>query len=191
MIKDHLPLDEMGLETNAQSVILSPVALPMQDNVDFCDTAFFQTSQNARLPTPEEIRRRNQHLHPDLSPNYQRPPLVSFADLKMIVKYGRDITIEEGQCYWFMQRYMGQSVPGPEIYGWRYDGKETFLYLELIEGDTLDSVWDSLSESSRLKLCAELRGIVHSWRQLARGPSEEFVGQSNIFFLQVRVSRPF
>lgn len=92
------------------------------------------------------------------------------------MKYGHGISIAEGQCLWAIQQFLRNNVPVPEIYGWREDGDETFIYMELIDGDTLQERWTSLSSVDRVRLCEELREIIMSLRRLEQSPGEKFIG---------------
>ncbi|KAL1850500.1 hypothetical protein Plec18167_002334 [Paecilomyces lecythidis] len=49
--------------------------------------------------------------------------------------------------------------------------------MELIDGDTLQERWPSLSNIDRVRLCEELRQIVTSLRRLEQSPDESFIGR--------------
>jgi len=72
------------------------------------------------------------------------------------------------------------QVPVPEVYGWRIDGAETFIYMQLVQGDTLRDRWDSLSYSDKTAVCQQLRQITISLRQLEQDQDELFIGKSLI-----------
>nr|POF17742.1 hypothetical protein CFP56_13154 [Quercus suber] len=96
--------------------------------------------------------------------------LVCFSELGLMVKWGEKITIAEGQCLWFIRNHLRHSVPVPRIFGWKRDQNQTFLYLELVPGDTLADRWNGLNEIERSSLCKQLREMVSSWRQIRPCP---------------------
>jgi hypothetical protein len=61
-------------------------------------------------------------------------------------------------------------VPVPEIYGWRIDGREVFLYMQLIRGATLKQRWDYLSIAERTSVCGQFCGIISTPRQIKQHP---------------------
>ncbi len=150
--------------------------LPNAENIEFKDSSYFE-STDAELPTPAQIRidapnRKRDHLRSSSS----RPPPVFYQELNLLVKYGSEITLAEGQCLWFIRHHLSKGVPVPEMYGWRKDGDETFLYMELINGDTLERRWNSLSERDRTAVCVQLSQMTSAWRGLRQESSPEFVG---------------
>jgi aminoglycoside phosphotransferase len=68
-------------------------------------------------------------------------------------------------------------VPVPEIYGWRSDGNETFLYMEAIHGRTMEDAWPDLEEEDRLYICRELRAILRNLRLIRLPPTESYIGK--------------
>jgi hypothetical protein len=109
---------------------------PYDENMDFRESAFFKTHDT--LPTPVEVRRiASQSTNPAASiPT--RPPPVSFTEQGLIVKYGTEITIAEGQCLLYIRKELRNVVPVPKLFGWRHDIGQVFLYMELMEGITLE-----------------------------------------------------
>lgn len=102
-----------------------------------------------------------------------RPPPVLFEKRGLIVKYGSAITIAEAQCLWYFNQYMKQLVPAPGLFGWCRDGHQTFIYTEVVRGDTLEERWPSLSEDERTAICEQLRRsvirLVSEWLGVAQG----------------------
>ena len=102
-----------------------------------------------------------------------RPAPERFPELDLIVKWGTDVAIAEGQCLWFMRKRLPQ-VPVPQIYGWRWYGQLILLYMELVLGNTLSKRWPSMAEVERNDLCGQLREMVTCWRAIVprndRGP---------------------
>lgn len=143
--------------------------LPMGDNV-FLEGSSYFTKGNAQLPTPAEIRSA-------AGAEYRRgrPPPVRFPSLNFFVKYGSEITIAEGQCLWAIRRTL-PSIPVPEVYGWRWDNDEVFIYMELIDGVTLESVWRDLDLEEKLDICKQLRPMLEDLRDLKQDPSDTFIG---------------
>ncbi|KAF9243613.1 hypothetical protein DTO013E5_7119 [Penicillium roqueforti] len=107
--------------------------------------------------------------------NYRTPPVI-FEDLGLFVKWGGIVRTSEGQCLYALGQLLKDDIPIPEIYGWREDGGETFLYMEYLQGQTLEQVWDNLGPDNRVSICYELRTIVNHIRRLQQKPGESFVG---------------
>lgn len=142
----------------------------------FQESGFFKQMANgerAELPSPAEVRLRVKNpVHP------YRPPPIAFESLHLLVKYGTTLTTSEAQCLWAVGKYLKGRVPVPEVYGWRRDGKELFIYMELILGETLKHRWSSLTEDQRENVCTQLRSMVHSLRMLKQHPNQRFIGTS-------------
>lgn len=152
------------------SPYLVPSLLPSADNISFRDSSFF-VREDAQLPTPAEVRRA-------AGTNYRagRPPPVLFPSLNLLVKYGSAITVAEEQCLWAIGRFV-PDVPVPEVYGWCRDNSETFIYMQLVGGITLEQSWPDLSVEERLDICKQLRHIVGNLRQLRQDPADQFIGE--------------
>ena len=78
---------------------------------------------------------------------------------------------------WAIRHTLGQQVPVPEVYGWCRDGKEVFIYMQLIEGQTLEDAWNTLSKTDRASIHRELHQIVQSLRSLRQPSGDSFVGE--------------
>ncbi|KAI9657345.1 MAG: hypothetical protein M1821_003025 [Bathelium mastoideum] len=138
------------------------------------DSTFFKNS-SATLPTPDEVRQKAA-TSGDRRFNSPDPPPVLFEEKGLLVKYGCEITTTEAQCLWFFNRYMKDQVPTPELFGWCYDGKQTFIYMELVRGDTLEQRWVELTDGEKRMICKQLHNCVKSWRKLRQKSAPYFVG---------------
>ncbi|KAF8961080.1 kinase-like domain-containing protein, partial [Flammula alnicola] len=78
----------------------------------------------------------------------------------------------EGQTLWALRQFLPE-VRVPEVYGWRREGVELFLFMELIEGETLMHRWKELTEQEKTAVCAELGPMVRALHRLKRPPEEE------------------
>jgi hypothetical protein len=112
-------------------VWLSPAMLPFGDSVTFKDSSFF--SSRAELPSPSEVRM----AAGDVRRRY--PPPVVFRSMNLLVKYGKLGSYAEAQCLWAIKRFLPE-IPVPEVYGWCQDGEEVFIYMELVQGVTLEQL---------------------------------------------------
>ena len=101
---------------------------------------------------------------------------MKFENLGLIVKFGLHVTVEEALCTWAIRRVLLHDVPVPEVYGWRVDGSEVFIYMELIRGVKLNERWDTLSDHDRSSVCDQLRKIIKSFRRLEQDPEDVFIG---------------
>lgn len=148
--------------------------LPAAESIVFKDTRFF--TRHYALPSPSEVRMvANPHNLPHLQdPN--KAAIVHFPSLQLTVKYSRYTTIAEGQCLWAVQQVLHDTVPVPEVYGWCLDGKSTFIYMQLVEGSTLEERWETLSTDERVDICGQLSDMVKAMRCLEQCPMDQFVG---------------
>jgi tRNA A-37 threonylcarbamoyl transferase component Bud32 len=148
--------------------------LPFDESIIFRDSSFFtQLHAPSALPSPAEVRMSENICHHDQ--NHAR--LIRFPSLGLIVKYGRTITIAEGQCLWAIRRLLFDVVPVPELYGWCRDGNEVFIYMQLVQGLTLEERWQTLSSQGKVKVCEELRMIVGALSHLEQDHTDQFVGK--------------
>jgi hypothetical protein len=131
-------------------------------------TYFLRNGSESSLPLPAEVR-ANQR------PGHYGP--VQFESLSLLVKYGKDITIAEGQCLWALRRFLPSQVPVPDVYGWCEDNGEVFIYMELVRGVTLEKRWESLSKQERKIVCDQLRAMLLALRNLQQDPKDQFLGE--------------
>jgi hypothetical protein len=146
------------------------------ESVSFRDSAFFRLYES--LPTTDEVRAISQASGKVQNPNV--PPPVPFPAMNLIVKFGRYVTIAEGQCLTMIKSRLQDTVPAPEVYGWCKDGEDIFIYMQLIPGVTLKERWESLIAEEKNKISEELRVMIHHLRQLVQTPQERIVGK--LFF---------
>lgn len=95
----------------------------------------------------------------------------------LFVKWGSEIRVAEGQTLYAIRQYLDNTIPFPEIYGWRADRGEVFLYMEVISGQSLEQAWPDTKEDDRRRDCRELRVIFDQVRQLKQAPSDMFIGK--------------
>ncbi|PVH91944.1 kinase-like protein [Periconia macrospinosa] len=168
-----------------EDVYISPKDIPTAQNYDVRTSSFFQDHEE--LPTPEEVRSRarTQYLSGKLwgwkgrrvTDGYNgRPVPAVFEEMNLFVKWGCEVEISEAQVLYVIRNNLGDSVPVPEIYGWRVDGDEKFLYMEVINGKTMEEQWAELEEDDRLRICSQLRTILENLRRLRQPLNQEFVG---------------
>ncbi|CAI7588143.1 unnamed protein product [Penicillium glandicola] len=168
-----------------ERVLLTPLMIPKPHDFDVKDSKFFKRFTN--LPSPEDVRSqaKAQHLagvcldgrrtFSVVGPNV-RPPPVIFEDLGLLVKWGRATRISEAQCLYALGHLLKVYVPVPEIYGWRKDGDESFIYMEYLHAQTLEQVWDKLEPDNRVSICRELRTIYNNLGQLEQNLADSFIG---------------
>lgn len=146
--------------------LVDPSKLPWTANTTFSGSTYIK-KHGKDLPSPNEVLNRAIANGLNVSKT-SRPAPIKFPELSLLVKWGSDVTIAEGQWLWFMQNHVRNRIPVPEIYGWRCDGKTTYLYMELVDADTLETKWPDLTETDRKLVCNHLRDILQSLRQLKR-----------------------
>jgi hypothetical protein len=136
------------------------------DEVNSQDSSFFQIHDVPSLPSPKQVREIASRSKDPRTMRRTRPPPVYFPSLGMCVKYGTEITIAEGQCLLFVRSKLSPYVPVPEVYGWCKDDGQVFVYMELVDGITLEESWEGMKEEDRLAVCEQLRGMIDAWRGL-------------------------
>ncbi|EPQ53484.1 kinase-like protein [Gloeophyllum trabeum ATCC 11539] len=163
--------------------------IPRDECIEFRDSSFFR--KHAALPSIAQVREQAERQGP-----LSRHHPVYFPDMGLIVKYGPLESIAEAQTMWMIGHYLKDKVPVPELYGWKHDDQDFFIYMELVKGVTLKDCWDSLSDADRESICLELRAAIRALRTLRQDPSDPFVGhvaRQPILdtFVDGRVAGPF
>lgn len=164
------------MSSNHQLTVISHAQLPSAENVVFSNTSFFQhNGTNATLPKPAAVRKAA--TLPKTGVWAKKPCCVPFISQGLVVKYGPGIEIAEAQCMWAIRRSLGHHVPVPEVYGWCRDEGEVFIYMQYIQGATLNEAMDKLDQSELLQVMDQLRQIVIALRSLRQPPGESFLGK--------------
>ncbi|KAI0165249.1 hypothetical protein GGR52DRAFT_101769 [Hypoxylon sp. FL1284] len=148
--------------------------LPSAETIVFRDSSFFKRTGSG-LPSPNEVREKDIEVNGFRARSY-RPPPILFKELGLVVKYGSFLTIAEAQCLWYFNRYMKDVVPTPELFGWCRDEGETFIYMDFVEGDTLEEAWPSLTPGDQDIICGELRRCVDAWSSLRQETEPYYMG---------------
>ncbi|KAE8151679.1 kinase-like domain-containing protein [Aspergillus avenaceus] len=139
---------------------------------DFLDSTFFKTP-GQQLPTPAQVRA----LSPDIHTHPQPKPIV-FRNPNIFVKFGRYVTVAEAQCLWMVRQAFQGTVPVPELFGWRVDNEGyVFIYMELIEGQTLLDGWEDLQSTDKEAMRNQLCDIIGSLRHLTQ--TSTYIGSIN------------
>lgn len=113
--------------------LLSPVPLPSTDTIEFKASSFF--SRHPALPSPADVRAfaSSPEGIAQRAAHRRMHYTIIFPHLGLLVKWGRHITIAEGQCLWACRHLLSGIVPVPKIYGWISDKDqgvtEVFIYM--------------------------------------------------------------
>ena len=146
----------------------------------FSHSSFFQENRAKALPSPSKIRAINKETGGPKGAQFRRPPPVKMEELGLLVKYGGDVTVAEAQTQLMVRQTLGTMVPVPEVYAWARDGNQTFIYMSLVQGDTLMVRWPSLKESERLHICTQLRTMTQHWRTtLRQDEGDSYIGKTH------------
>jgi hypothetical protein len=155
-----------------------PISLELPDftqqEVDFTDTSFFSSSPVRQLPTPAEVRASSKDVG-----TCGEPAPIRFEDLNLIVKFGpsRHVTTTEAVNLWMIKKVFGDNIPVPELFGWRVDSEGyVFIYMELINGPTLQECWHQLGTNEKTAIIDQLSQITENLRKLRQDPSDQFIG---------------
>jgi hypothetical protein len=140
--------------------------------MDFLESSFFKNNRLRQcLPTLAEVRALS-----GTGQSMSQPPPMKFEHLNLIVKFGPHVSIGEALCLWAIESVLSDEVPVPEVYGWRVDGRDTFIYMQLVQGETLMDRWHSLNAADKTAICDHLRQIMMSLRQVEQNPHDSFIG---------------
>lgn len=126
--------------------------------------------------TRDTLSCRN-HFDIDLDGPQGKPPPAVFRDRNLLVKWGTGVNISEAHSLFAIGQL--DDIPVPQIFGWCVDRGETFIYMEYIQGQTLEQAWYSMDEDHRISVCHELREIVDALRQIKQDPLDPFIGKYN------------
>jgi len=153
---------------------------PFDENVVFRESSFFK-KPNAPLsfPTPTVVREVASHSKNPRAELVTRPPPAIFSNLGLLVKYGTEVAIAEGQCLLFIRNTLSEVVPVPEVYESCKDDDQVFIYMELGDGMTLKRSWDTMIEGERMSVCQQLHDMVYVLRGVKQDFWLPFVGKFN------------
>ncbi|UNI21190.1 hypothetical protein JDV02_007201 [Purpureocillium takamizusanense] len=154
----------------------SPVSQDSTRITTFTESSFFKERPTWKLPSPAEIRALNKESGNRRAEELSRPSPVTVPSLGLFVKYGADVTVAEVETQIRMRELLQGRVPIPEVFGWADDGGQRFIYMSLVDGDTLQARWGGMSEGERVAVCQELRSMVAAWRALPQEGCEPYVG---------------
>ena len=157
--------------------IISVKSLPTGSSVTFQQSSYFsRNGPDAALPSPTEVLSRGAAADRWFKDRTHHP-VVIYEALGLVVKFGKEptVSIAERQCLWSIRRFLPR-VPVPEIYGWKRHGDYTLLYMERVQGVTLEKRWDSLSRTERAGVCEQLRDIITELHRLRQDPNDRFLG---------------
>jgi len=142
----------------------------------FPESSIFKERRAHDLPTPATIRALNKESGNIRATEYNRPPPVIIPSLGLAVKYGADVTITEATTQMMVREQLQGQVPVPEVFGWTEDGGQTFIYMSLIEGETLQQRWGDMNKDERRAICVELKHVVKAWRALKPNRHDLYIG---------------
>lgn len=162
---------------------LSACSAPTPTAKVFPQSSFFQERRAPALPSPAEIRALNEASGHYRAASLYHPPPVIIPSLGLAVKYGADVTIAEVEAQVLMRERLQGRVPVPEVFGWAEDSGQQFIYMPLVEGDTLQARFSTMKESERHAVCMELRSMVSAWRALTQESSDRYIGTYTMAFL--------
>lgn len=145
----------------------------------FPESSFFKEKRAPELPPPSQVRAINHASGNTRANNFCRPPPVIVPSQGLVVKYGADVTIAEAETQVMVREQLLGRVPVPEVFGWTEDGDQTFIYMSLIPGETLQQRWGGLDENERQTICAELRQMVTTWKALRPELDDIYIGKEN------------
>ena len=150
----------------------SKISTGLDEMIIFPESSFFQQGRGPALPTPAEIRAINKELG-----HVVATPAVIIPSLGLVVKYGRRVTVAEAQTQMMMREVLQGQVSVPEVFGLTEDGGQRFIYMSLIEGETLQERWADMNEDERRAVCEELKRAVKVWKALEQDKHDRYIGE--------------
>lgn len=144
------------------------------------NSSFFRERRAPALPSPAEIRAVNQHSGKEVG--FNRSPPVEIRSLGLFVKYGADVTITEAETQIMLQQRFQGRLPVPEVFGWAQDAGQTFVYMALIEGETLMARWGSLDDNEKQAIFKELHFLIKLLRTLKQDAQDQYIGMSAVSY---------
>jgi hypothetical protein len=123
MAIDEQPGQSLELLTISEK---ANVIFPHNANVKFPRPSYFRIPDAPiSLPFPAELRQiATQSTNPEATTDRNRPPPVTSPKVGLLVKYGRAVTVSEGQTLLFVRNTLSSVVPVPEVYdGVRVTGR--------------------------------------------------------------------
>ncbi|ROT37125.1 phosphotransferase enzyme family protein [Sodiomyces alkalinus F11] len=142
----------------------------------FGDSSFCKKRPTFDLPMPAAIRAINIASGHIRATHFNRPSPVKIPSLGLIVKYGADVTIAEAQTQMNVRKRLQGRVPVPEVFAWAEDEGQGFIYISLVEGETLQERWGNMSELERQAICEDLRLMAKAWRALEQEGQRPYIG---------------
>ncbi|RMD39713.1 hypothetical protein DV735_g5420, partial [Chaetothyriales sp. CBS 134920] len=82
-----------------------------------------------------------------------------------IIKYGRPVDLQEAKALAFIKQ-SGLNIPVPQVYFAGSCGDTKVIEMEMIEGETLEKIWDGLTEQERHGYALQLRQVVDQLHSL-------------------------
>lgn len=158
-----------------------PTNTQMAQTRALLDSSFFRERRAPALPSPAEIRAINQQSGKGVG--FNRSPPVKIPSLGLFVKNGADVTITEAETQIMLQERFQGHLPVPEVFGWAEDGGQTFIYMALIEGETLMARWGSLDDNERQAIFKELHFLIKLLRTLKQDAHDQYIGMSPLIFI--------
>ncbi|KAF2186883.1 hypothetical protein K469DRAFT_725557 [Zopfia rhizophila CBS 207.26] len=138
---------------------------PYDENVAFHESPFCKKHKAPLfLPSPTEERETRDPAPP-----------VYFPSVGLLVKYGPEVTLVEGQSLLLIRKTLSPVLPVPEMYGWCKDDGQVFIYIELMDSITFEKSWETIVEGQKVSICQQLRHMVNAWRSLKQAFSPPFI----------------
>lgn len=160
-------------------IIITTNAVPSEENITLSSSSFFKRNPRTKLPSPDDVRAAHRASMPkhenQLDP--EAPHIVRYPELGLCVKYSERVKLTEAQSLYLVNKTLEGAFPAPEIYGWRKDGDDMFLYMELIDGERLIDIWSSLSGVEKCKISNDLKLCLPRLEALRQPHGREFIGE--------------
>ena len=141
--------------------------------MEFHESTYFTSRQHSKLPSPTEVRALG-------GVKRGRAFVTAIESLNVFVKWGPEVQLMEALTMRAIRETIGSKVPIPEIFGWRRDQNDIFIYMQLIRGSNLEERWNTLDENAKVSITGHLREIMAALRSVKQGSQGPLIGTNRL-----------
>lgn len=112
------------------------------------------------LPTLAEIQSSN-----DIICNQSGRQVVGVG-IDFVIKYGKQVDLEEGRIMLYVSKYTSAAVP--KVYAFFQDSEQhkNYIVMQRIAGQTLQEAWPSLTNAQKTSITTKLKAVFDELRRL-------------------------
>lgn len=135
------------------------------------------------VPSPADV---SEKLKDKSNIIYRQGGLIVKVTPETVVKFGSHITVHEAKNMIYVAT--NTTIPVPKVFAYYTYGPidrdiedygslfDTYIFMSLVEGQTLDTVWDSYSESTKTRISAQLKMYLQDLRNVRGNDESSYIG---------------